>query len=163
MNAGLSMGAGQGMGQPGMMPQGMGPQHHTMHQPNMQQHMMQPQQAMMMQHNMLQQQQMAMHWQQQQQQQQGMPHMMNPGMMQGAGGLSMYSNTGSGGAGLMGMGMGMGDMRAAPPSEVKEKEQEKPQEPEKPDIFAGFGDLSSFKKNKPAAQVALAADNPFGF
>jgi hypothetical protein len=141
---------------------------------NMAQSMMQPQQAIMMQHSfnhnnpMMQQQQIGM-WQQQQQQQ-GLPHMMNPGMMQGAGALSMYSKMGSegglslysnmglgGGGGGSFAGLGMGDMGAAAPAEVKEKET--PLEPDKPDLFAGLGDLSAFKKNKPAPTVR--ADNPF--
>jgi len=128
--------------------------------------MMHPQQALMVQNNfthnnaMLQQQQMGM-WQQQQQ---GLPHMMNPGMMQGVGAVSMYSNMGSGGGLSMYSNMGIGgggggDMGAAAPAEVKEKET--PQEPEKPDLFAGLGDLSAFKKNKPAPTAR--ADNPFGF
>jgi len=77
------------------------------------------------------------------------------------GGLSMYSNNmglGGGGGGSF-AGPGMGDMGAAAPAEVKEKET--PQEPDTPDLFAGLGDLSAFKKNKPASTVR--ADNPFDF
>ena len=49
-------------------------------------------------------------------------------------------------------------------AEEKAKGKTEVKEPEKPDIFAGFGDLTSFKKNKAAPNPKTAApDNPFDF
>jgi len=72
-----------------------------------------------------------------------------PGMM---GGLSMYS-----GVGVGGMGAGMGSAGATDTPQVPVKVQETV--PDKPDLFAGFGDVSQFKKKADQKSV----DNPFDF
>ena len=103
-----------------------------------------------------------MHWQQQQQQQ-GFG-MMGPGtmghmQMQGVGagmgaGLSMFSSMGGDLTGQMGF------------TRPDEQEAEPPKEPEKPDIFAGLGDLKTLanRANKvPPKPQTQAVDSLFDF
>ena len=73
--------------------------------------------------------------------------------MQGmGGGLSMY-NMGEAGLGTMGGTDTVGLTRKADDEAVEENN-----EPAKADIFAGFGDLTAFKK-----KTAAPKDNPFDF
>lgn len=175
-----------GMGMPGMqgnvdMGMRQGVQHNMMHHQQMMMHHQQQQQQMhglnamqggmgmgqgMGQYATMDQQQIMLQQQQHWQQNQGIMQPMMMGGMGGTGTLSMFADStggagfggmgasiGGGMRGIGGMGGGVGGLESA--NVVVEKEKE----PDKPDLFAGFGDLSKFKKPNAATSI----DNPFNF